>query len=111
MRELFVPIVSDLQPMFHFVVYVRRRLEWDAMRDAVLLREAAGVDQPVRWFQVSEGESYVNAFGCGGFNLREDVVAIKRNYCLARTRLNVLADLQTSLKQLIIDWPESRLRA
>src|SRR5258705_11219373 len=79
------------------------------MRDAILFREATGVDQPALRFHISQRETDVDSLIGGGFDLREDVVAIERNDGLAGTSFDIFADLQPHLKHRIVDWSQTIL--
>src|SRR5436305_13380054 len=90
-----VAVVGRLQPVFHFGVNLARRRNRDAVRDAVLLGVAAGVDQSPFNGARSQREAEIDAcVGCG-LDLREHVVAAKRHDGLARTSLHLLAQAQT----------------
>jgi hypothetical protein len=49
----FVRGVRRFQPALHFVVDVRGLRDFDAMGDAVLLLEPAGIDQTLRCFVIA----------------------------------------------------------
>src|SRR6266550_1109167 len=106
---LRVEIIGDFQPVFHFVVNVLKRSDRDAMGDAVLFCEAAGVYQLPFRFHVSQSETYVNSGLRGGFDLSEDMVAIQGNDGLARTRLSVFTGFETGFQKRVIDWTEAGL--
>src|SRR5258705_13892693 len=90
---LRVAVVGDFQPTHHFVVDIADCLEWNAVRDSIFFREAAGVNQPAFGFHVSQRKTYVDSLRRGGLDLREHVIAIQGNNGLAGTSLHVLADL------------------
>ena len=81
------------------------------MRDAVFFGEAASVYQPAFRFHLSQSETEINSGLRRGFDLSEDMVAIQGNYGLARTGLDVSADLETDFQESIIDWAQAGLPA
>ena len=91
--DLGVTVICHFQPVFHFIVDVLGGLEGNAMCDAVLFCEAASVNQPAFRFHISQRETDVDTLVRGGFDLREDVIAIKRNDGLAGTSFRIFADL------------------
>src|SRR3989442_11385922 len=93
--DLSVPVVSDFQPVLYFIINVFQRSYLEAMRDAIFLFKAAGVDESLRRFlRVAQGEAKIDARLGRRFDLREDMVAIERHDRLARTRFHILADTQ-----------------
>src|SRR6266508_5315913 len=74
--NLLVSIVGDLQPMFHFVVNLLDRGDGNAMCDAILFCEAAGVYQPSFRLHISQSEAEINSRLGSGFDLRKHMLAI-----------------------------------
>ena len=73
------------------------------MCDAVLFCEAAGVDQSAFRFHISQRKTNINSLSRGGFDLCEDVIAIKRNDRLTRTRFRFLTNLLAQLQERIVE--------
>ena len=92
--RLCIQLVRFPEPALHFVVNIRRRCDGNAVRDAVLLSEAAGVDEAACGLGVLESETEIDARVRGGLDLREDVVAIQRDDGLAGAGLHVLSLFQ-----------------
>src|SRR5262245_59721294 len=60
-QSSFVHVVRNFQPVLDFVIDLLDLRDRNAMRDAVLLGEAAGVDQSALRFGVFEREAHVDA--------------------------------------------------
>src|SRR5438105_1864524 len=58
---LSIQLIRCVQPVFHFVVNFGHLRDGDAVRDAVFLGVAAGVDETARRFGVLEREAEVDA--------------------------------------------------
>ena len=65
------------------------------MCDSIFFRIAARVDQSLWCFQIAQRQAKVDARLRGGFDLREDMIAIQRDDCLARSSLRLVADIQS----------------
>ena len=67
----------------------------------------AGVNQPLRQFAFvrCQRKSQVNARVCRGLDLRENTIAVKRQDCLARAGLHVVAERFPKLQKCVEDRP------
>src|SRR6266446_195536 len=93
--NLSVPVVSDFQPALYFIIDILQRGNLEAMRDAIFLGKAAGIDEPLRCFlYIAQGETKIDARLSRWFNLPKDVIAIERHDRLTRTRFHVSADAE-----------------
>ena len=92
--RLCIQLVRFAEPALHFLINMSRRCDGNAVGDAVLLSEAAGVDEAASRFGVLESETEIDARVRGGLDLREDVVAIQRDDGLAGAGLHVLSLFQ-----------------
>src|SRR5258708_38647009 len=81
------------------------------MSDAIFFRKAAGIDQSSFGFGIAERKTEIDARARGGLNLREDMIAIKRDDRLAGTRLRFFANTEAELKQGVVDRPQLCLSA
>src|SRR5438105_3836301 len=101
--SLFVAIVSDLQPLFHFVIDILQGSYFEPMCDSILFSEAARVDQSLRRLLcIAQRQTKIDARLRRRFDLRENMVAIQRHNRLARTGFGVLAHRDPKLQQRIV---------
>src|SRR5438874_11777624 len=101
--SLFVAIVSDLQPLSHFVIDILQGSYFEPMCDSVLFGEAARVDQSLRHLLcIAQRQTKIDARLRRRFDLRENMVAIQRHNRLAWTCLGVLAHRDPKLQQRIV---------
>src|SRR3954465_7250745 len=88
-KESRVHVVGHPQPPPDLVVDLRQAGDRDAVGDAVLFGEAAGVDQAAGGGGVLEGEAEVDARRRGRLDLGEDVIAVERHDGRAGAGLDV----------------------
>ena len=93
--SLRIPVVRNFQPLLNLIVNVLHGLYRNAMCDAVLLSEAAGIYQSTFRLHIPERKAKVNTRSRSWFDLCKNVVAIQRNNSLAGASFRILPDLQT----------------
>src|SRR5262249_61559933 len=69
-----IALVSGLEPTFHFGVNVFERFDGDAVRNAVLLGEAAGIDQAAFRLSIAQGKAEIDAGARCRLDLRKHVI-------------------------------------
>src|SRR3954447_114512 len=110
-RSTSVPRVGGLEPFLQLVIDVVERCHFDAVRDAILLRVAAGVDQTALRRCVAERETEVDAGACRRLDLGDDVMAIDRDDRLARRDLDVIAEGAGEVVERVVERTKRRFRA
>src|SRR6185436_19859251 len=111
LKNLSIKVVCNFEPVLYRVVDISDRCNRNAMRDAILLCEAAGIDQPAGRFHIFQREANVDPRLSRWFYLSEHVIAIERNNGLTRTRLSVLSDIQPKFQKRIINRTQRLLRS
>ncbi len=96
-------LVRDLQPLLHFRIDVPDVPDLDPMCDAVLLGEAARVDEPLGRFRVGERESQIDSGPRRGHDLREDMLAVERHDRLAGASLDVGAEGEAEIEERLVN--------
>ena len=93
-RRLGVEVIGGAEPLLEVGVDLEGGGEFDAVGDAIFFGEATGVDEALGEFSFVGGEAKteIDAGVCGGFDLREDVIAVKRNHSFAGAGLDVWAE-------------------
>ena len=90
-HESGVEVIGSAKPFFEVGIDLVGSGEFDAMGDAIFFGEAAGVDEALGEFAFvgGETETEVDARVGGGFDLREDVIAVERNHGFAGTSFDI----------------------
>ena len=83
--------------MLNLGVDVFERSDFDAMRNAILLRKATGIDQATLWFHIAQRKTEIDARARGWLNLCKDMFTIEGNYGLTGTSFRISADAQAEL--------------
>jgi hypothetical protein len=84
------------------------RRNGDAVRDAVLFREPARVDEPAGGLTIAERKSEIDPGVSCRFDFGEDVPPIERHNRLTRTGFRVLASREPHLEELVVQGSERR---
>jgi len=95
----------------YFIVDVRGGRNRDAVRDAVLLGVAPGIDEAAFGLAGSESETEVDAGPGCGLDLSEDVLAKERHHRAAGARLHIIRDSESEVQELVIQGTEARFPA
>jgi len=60
-HQLNVAVVGNFEPVFHFVVNIRQRSDWNSVCNSIFLRKTSSVDQATGGLHIAQCETKVNA--------------------------------------------------